>query len=196
MTEPAIEPIENSKNAIVICTAATPDDVKAASKVDTSYSTNQMYIMECSWDKDGAKISLAVQKLEQPLEKKFPLDSLEVSDRLILAKLNDAVVGFTLLEFQDWNSRAVIQHLYVEPSFRRLGIGKQLVDALLTRAKLGRNGHSYRCLWLEAQNTNINAISFYLCQGFQLCGFDHKLYDPRDASVLPGEFALFFALDL
>jgi ribosomal protein S18 acetylase RimI-like enzyme len=50
------------------------------------------------------------------------------------------------------------------------------------------------CVWVETQNVNVPAISFYGRRGFRLCGLDTRLYDPAGAGA--GETALFFALDL
>ena len=61
-----------------------------------------------------------------------------------------------------------------------------MIEAMLKRARLD----GMRCLWLETQDVNYDAIQFYLQAGFQWCGLDLSL-DERDGSSTD-ETAVFF----
>ncbi len=62
--------------------------------------------------------------------------------------------------------------LKVSASARGRGVGRQLIDAGMTLA--GRWG--YRGVFLQAQDDNLNACRFYLHCGFQIGGFDNRVY--------------------
>jgi ribosomal protein S18 acetylase RimI-like enzyme len=95
------------------------------------------------------------------------------------------VVGVAAIEYEKWNRRARLQHLYVDRAARGQGIGQMLVEAAMVAAHaLGARG-----LWVETQTTNYPAIRFYERAGFNWCGFDTSLYD-LDQSV--DEIAVFF----
>ena len=49
-----------------------------------------------------------------------------------------------------------------------------------------------RVLWVETQDVNFPAITFYRRVGFEVCGFDSTLYDGKEA----GEVAVFLSRGL
>jgi ribosomal protein S18 acetylase RimI-like enzyme len=107
----------------------------------------------------------------------------------LVARRGGVTVGYAHVQYAAWNRRAEIGDFYVAAAARRSGIGAALMAAVVRRAQLT----PARCLWLETQNVNGPAITFYLRHGFRLCGFDETLYDP---AVHPGETALFFSYPL
>jgi len=121
------------------------------------------------------------------------LDFCRAGQRLLVACIGPEMTGFGELQFESWNGRARIEHLYVSGRFRGAGVGRALIEALGARA---RREASARCLWLETQNVNYPAVQFYRRMGFRLCGLDETLYRPGDPHLLPGEVALYFARDL
>jgi ribosomal protein S18 acetylase RimI-like enzyme len=64
------------------------------------------------------------------------------------------------------------------------------MQAMIARAREWRA----RCLWLETQDVNYDAIRFYLGAGFQWCGLDLSL-DEHDGSATD-ETAVFYMLSL
>ena len=93
------------------------------------------------------------------------------------------------IAYEVWNRRAVLSHIYVDRASRGRGAGTALLHEMRhAAASLGA-----RCLWAETQDVNAPAVRFYRARGFTWCGLDATLYDPR---AVPGETALFFALDL
>ena len=62
--------------------------------------------------------------------------------------------------------------LKVAASCRGKGIGKALMDAGLQEA----SNRNYRGIYLQAQDDNLGACLFYLKCGFQIGGFDNRVY--------------------
>jgi ribosomal protein S18 acetylase RimI-like enzyme len=174
---------------VVVRAAASPGDLETISRIDTSFSCDRIYRVR----RDGLAFYLDEEHVEPPVEKTYPLPSLTLSDRLFVACLGDETVGFGELEFESWNGRARIEHLYVSSAHRGRGAGGALLQALDERA---RNEEGVRCLLVETQNVNYPAIQFYRRSAFRLCGLDETLYRPDDPALVPGEVALFFARDV
>lgn len=65
-----------------------------------------------------------------------------------------------------------LEDLKVSAHVRGKGVGRALIQAGLEEA-LRRN---YRGLYLQAQDDNLNACLFYLKCGFQIGGFDNRVY--------------------
>jgi predicted GNAT family N-acyltransferase len=70
----------------------------------------------------------------------------------------------------------MVTELFVCEELRGQGYGKKLMD--LAKDLTVKN--HYRALMLETQSSNVNAVDFYLHQGFTLIGFDSCCYTNRD----------------
>ena len=77
---------------------------------------------------------------------------------------------------EDWTKRLMVTELFVAEPLRRQGYGRRLID--LAKRLTVEGGH--RCLILETQSSNVNAVDFYLSQGFTLIGFDACCYRNDD----------------
>lgn len=80
-------------------------------------------------------------------------------------------VGLIVLEERFWNYMHVYD-LKVSASARGKGVGRALIRAALEEAR----HRDYRGLYLEAQDSNLNACLFYVKTGFAIGGFDNRLY--------------------
>ncbi|HEX5323251.1 MAG TPA: GNAT family N-acetyltransferase, partial [Capsulimonadaceae bacterium] len=161
-------------------------DIAALCVLDTQFTTDRIYRPI----RKGFSFSL-VEEAVPPQTKKHDFDPSKSSERAswdfaAIAEDYGQVTAFIAAEHERWNNRINIRHLYVETELRRRGIGGQLLKEL----DLFARSVEARSLWLETQNTNYTAIQFYLRAGFQFCGFDAGLYDPK--AVPEGEVALFF----
>lgn len=77
---------------------------------------------------------------------------------------------------EEWFNRLFVTELWVAEGHRKIGVGKALMNHAKSRAvKDGR-----RAIILETQSCNVNAIGFYLHEGFTLIGFDNCCYSNRD----------------
>ena len=166
-----------------------PEDRPLLLGIDGSFTTDRIYRL----DVDGHIAALREETVDPPLAKKFPLpgdvESLPASGAVRVAVDSSSIVGFAAAKYEQWNRRAVLQHIYVSSGVRGMGIGRLLTSAIFAEAK----AWGARCIWAEAQTTNYKGIQFYERMGFTLCGFDASLYDP---AVAPNEVALFFAREL
>jgi ribosomal protein S18 acetylase RimI-like enzyme len=174
---------------ITVRVATAPTDIAAISGIDTSFATDLVYRVK----RDGLAFVLNQEPVEPAVKKTFPLPKLPLSDRLFVACSGEEIVGVAQLEFEAWNGRARIEHLYVTPSYRGQGVGRALVEALDQRA---REEEGVRCLWLETSNINHPGIQFYRRMGFELCGLDETLYQAGSPDLIPGEVALFFTFPI
>ena len=173
---------------LTIRSARWPQDAEALSSLDTSFVTERIYRPV----REAMAFRLEEQTLETPLQKQYPFNPADASERknwdyAVLAESDGNLAGFAAAEFTPWNRRVVLWHLYVMPAFRGKGVGTRLLAAVNTFAQ----SVQARCLWLETQNVNYLAIQFYLHSGFAFCGFDETLYDAK--SLAQEEVALFFA---
>jgi ribosomal protein S18 acetylase RimI-like enzyme len=161
-----------------------PADCGALLALDRSFTTARIYRVTGS----ATGFALDDVRVDPPLHKTFPLaDDLGAEHAWqdgIVAEVAGDVIGFAAYTLQHWNHRAELWHLYVAPRMRGHGVGRQLVDEVVARARQA----GMRCLWLETSNVAYPAIQFYRRVGFELCGLDASLYEGEHA----GETALYF----
>lgn len=165
-----------------------PADATAVDALDRSFTTTTAYEIRRNPGTDGVAMSVdLVGPVTSPARtKRYDMTPREGG---IVARRGGVTVGYAHVEYAEWNRRAEIGDFYVAAAARRTGVGAALMAAVVRRAQLT----PARCLWLETQNVNGPAVTFYQRQGFRLCGFDETLYDP---AVHPGETALFFSFPL
>ena len=77
---------------------------------------------------------------------------------------------------EEWSNRMLITELFVDEKIRKQGYGKKLIDL----AKKITVENRYRVLMLETQSSNVNAVDFYMHEGFTLIGFDSCCYTNSD----------------
>ncbi len=77
---------------------------------------------------------------------------------------------------EEWSNRLIITELFVGEEIRGQGYGKKLIDLAKTIAVQNQ----FRVLMLETQSSNVNAVDFYLHEGFTLIGFDSCCYTNTD----------------
>src|SRR5215470_15476734 len=172
---------------IVTRSIRLPADVEAVDALDRSFVATTGYeLRRRTADGIVTGIDLVGPVETEPRQKRYDMTAREGG---LVARRDGVIVGYAHLAYQAWNRRAEIGDFYVTTSARRSGVGAALMAAVIRRARQT----PARCLWLETQNVNGAAITFYLRQGFTLCGFDDTLYDPEQHS---GEVALFFSLPL
>lgn len=168
-----------------------PEEVTGLEALDTSFTTDRIYRVM----RDGLSFILVEEEVSLPLRKEYgSISGLAEEGRsmehAVVAEVAGVVVGVAATNYESWNRRLVVEHLYVAPAQRGSGVGRALIDYLDEIARTT----GARCLWLETQNINYPAIQFYQRLGFRLCGLDESLYDP--AGPGEGEIALYFTRDV
>ncbi len=77
---------------------------------------------------------------------------------------------------ETWSNRLRITELWVHENHRRRGLGHELIEVAKQQAI--REGR--RALMLETQSCNVNAVDFYIHEGFELICLDTCCYNNND----------------
>jgi GNAT superfamily N-acetyltransferase len=115
-----VDEISKTEVALVICQAATPDDIEVARALFKEYE-------------QSLGISLCFQNFDQEVAN-LPGDYSPPSGRLLLARVEDQVVGCIALRKLNDNV-CEMKRLYLRPVARGKGSGAKMIDAVLTEAK-------------------------------------------------------------
>ena len=149
-----------------------------------SYTSEYYYDISIERTEDGFSIPVQKKKFDMPFTH-VPEDG-DYPDRLYedwweKAEAFGIVEDGKLLAAieinpEEWSNRLLITELFTDEKIRRKGYGKKLIDL----AKKMTLEQGYRVLMLETQSSNVNAVDFYLSQGFTLIGFDSCCYTNTD----------------
>lgn len=149
-----------------------------------SYTSNHYYGISIRKTADGFEIPIKKTPFETPFTH-VPEDG-DFPDKLFEDWWEDARAfgivrdGALLAAIEvcpeDWSNRLLITELFVGQELRGRGYGKKLIDLAKKMTVEGK----YRVLMLETQTSNVNAVDFYLHQGFTLIGFDSCCYTNHD----------------
>ena len=149
-----------------------------------SYLSDYYYDIWIEKTEDGFHIPIKKKQFEATF-RHLPEDG-EYPDRLYEdwwenARAFGIVEGGTLLAAieicpKEWSNRLLITELFVGEEIRGQGYGRRLIDL----AKTITIQNKYRVLMLETQSSNVNAVDFYLHEGFTLIGFDTCCYTNND----------------
>ena len=149
-----------------------------------SYLSDYYYDIWIEKTEDGFHIPIKKKQFESTF-RHLPEDG-EYPDRLYEdwwenARAFGIVEDGTLLAAieicpEEWSNRLLITELFVGEEIRGQGYGRKLIDL----AKTITIQNKYRVLMLETQSSNVNAVDFYLHEGFTLIGFDTCCYTNND----------------
>lgn len=157
------------------------------------YTSYGKYIVEKSESIEKTTISLSLVSLERPYEKDWPhsVDEIEQYNEMVPLGFSfgaydgEKLLGVAIAEPRDWNNTLWLWHLYTSDKHRKQGVGKALIDMVCQEAKQ----KGYRVVGLEAQSTNVPAITFYRKVGFSIEAIDLSYYTNND--INDGEVAIF-----
>ena len=146
-------------------------------------STDRYQVSKTETDNEFCFI-LKRQKLNEPYvkhwsfsEEDFKNYSELVNQGLSLGAYDtDQLVGIAISEKIEWNRSLWIREFGIAESYRRKGVGRQLMEKIVEVAK----AEGLRILVCETQNTNVSAIDFYRSVGFEVDGIDLSYYTNRD----------------
>ena len=157
--------------AVKIRRAKLPEDEPGIAKLDASFTTTAFF------DVEMAPRSLRlIETPIAPLVKSFFVYDLGRDwrqwDEAHVAVSDGDIVGFVASSYQFWNRRVVLWHIYVNPPFRRQGLGDRLLGKVFARAERKKA----LCVHFETSNFNAPGIAWYERRGFSLGGVDTTLY--------------------
>ena len=148
------------------------------------YTSDEYYDVSVQKTTDGFAISITKRKFETPFT--YAPEDKDYPDKLYADWWEDACAygivenGELLAAIEvcpeEWSNRLMVTELFVGEKLRGQGYGKKLMNL----AKEITAERKYRALMLETQSSNVNAVDFYLHEGFTLIGFDSCCYSNRD----------------
>jgi len=169
--------------AVKIRRARLPEDEAGIAKIDASFTTHSFFDVDV-----GPRSLSLIETPIPPFVKRFVVYDLGRDwrqwDEAHVAVADGKIIGFVASSYQFWNRRVVLWHIYVDPPFRRQGIGDQLLGKVFARA--GRK--EALCVYFETSNFNTPGIAWYEKRGFSLGGVDTTLYSGDPASREKGLF--------
>ncbi len=89
---------------------------------------------------------------------------------------DDKLVAAIETDQELWSNRLRITELWVADEYQKQGIGHALIEIAKEQARRERR----RAIILETQSCNVNAIDFYMHEGFSLIGMDTCCYRNND----------------
>lgn len=174
--------------AITIRDLDRKTDRRGVEAIDTTFETSTVFDVVTA----ERRLELVERRLEQPLAKRYSIGEVfapwarwEVG---WVAVEGGAIRGFATTGYEPWHERLVLWFLYIQPAWRRRGVGR----ALLERAEDHGRELGATHVWLETSSANVPGVAAYARLGYTLCGVDRLYY----GSYMPGEAAIYLAKPL
>lgn len=104
-------------------------------------------------------------------DENYDFDAMEGDHLFIGAYDGDRCVGLAVMA-DDMFRYMYLDDLKVCAAYRGRGVGRGLIGAALRAAK----ERNYRGIWAIGQDDNLAACRFYLKLGFEIGGFDNRIY--------------------
>ncbi len=133
--------------------------------IDTSFETTSTFDLVAT----PRRIELVERRLDQPIVKRYSIAEVFQPwaswDTGWVAEEEDIIRGFAAVEHEPWHRRLVLWFLYISPSSRRRGIGRQLLERAESHGRTLGATH----VWLETSNVNVPGVAAYERLGYTLC---------------------------
>ncbi len=148
------------------------------------YTTDQYYDVIVNKTDQGFKIEIEKKEFAEPVT--HAPEEYDFPDRLYQDHWQNAFAWGVLVEDklvaaietdqELWSNRLRITELWVAEEYQKQGIGHALIEIAKEQARIERR----RVIILETQSCNVNAVDFYLYEGFSLIGMDTCCYQNDD----------------
>jgi ribosomal protein S18 acetylase RimI-like enzyme len=154
-------------------------------RVATGYIADSKYVVSYADVEATVSFNLVLTQLATPYmgaPSTFDQETLDYYARTVQtgwsfgAYDDGTCIGVIIAELQTWNKIVMVREFHVAEAYRRQGIGRQLMDRVLARARQA----GMRSVVCETQNTNTGAISAYRRLGFRMEAIDISLYSNED----------------
>src|SRR3954469_10801880 len=160
-------------------------DRKGVEAIDTAFETATVFDLVA----ESRRLDLVERTLDQPLTKRYSIGEVFAQwarwDRGWVAEDEGKIQGFATGEHEPWHERLNLWFLYINPAYRRRGVGRSLLERAEAHGREIGASH----VWLETSNVNVPGVTAYNRLGYELCGADALYYGP----YMPGETALYLA---
>jgi GNAT superfamily N-acetyltransferase len=173
--------------ALVIRDLDRAADRRGVETIETAFETSSVFDVVAS----ARRLELIERPLAVPLEKRYAIGEVFApwaSWQVGWVADDDGVRGFATAEYEPWHARLVLWFLYIEPAWRRRGVGRALLERVEAHGRAVGASH----VWLETSNVNVPGVTAYERLGYALCGADTRYY----GAYMPGETALYLGKSL
>ncbi|MGN7477702.1 GNAT family N-acetyltransferase [Solibacillus silvestris] len=154
-------------------------DYPAGKKVFYKYTSEQYYNIRMERKENGWIFILNEERFDAPFVKKMEEEIFEPykeGSEVYVGEVDGEECAVIVIQQMEWNNTLLIHDLYVDERFKKMGIGRTLIEAAKKRAaELG-----VRSITLETQTANYPAVQFYLKNGFELIGLNTISYTNED----------------
>jgi ribosomal protein S18 acetylase RimI-like enzyme len=161
-----------------------PKDKWKGTVIPIRYTTDKYYDVSVNRTNKGFAIEIELKDFAEPVTH-LP-EEYDFPDRLYQdycenpyawgVVIDDELIAAMETAQESWSNRLRITELWVSEKFQNQGIGHALIEIAKEQAR--REGR--RAIILETQSCNVNAIGFYLHEGFSLIGMDTCCYTNND----------------
>ncbi|GAB4480272.1 MAG: hypothetical protein Kow0088_21780 [Anaerolineales bacterium] len=167
-------------------------DLEGVLSLERDYTTQYVHQIDIESEEDEKlTVHLRRVRLPRPIRVGYPrnrqqlLDEWQRCDGILVAEMQDELVGFIALSLQKNPYTVWVSDLIVRRAMRRQGIGR----ALILAAEDWAVAKEQRRMVLEMQSRNDPAVQMARQFGFDFCGFQEAYYPNADVG-------LFFARSL
>ncbi len=171
-----------NKNTVKIREAILPDDTEVVQRLWLDYLTWGNDKMQMLYGVHPHNPKEAVEQDIKKIDKFLPPDG-----RIYLAFIDDIACGIGCLKSINTDT-GEIKRMYVDPSFRKIGAGKAILESLLNAAKAA----GYKKVRLDSPQFMEAAHSLYRSFGFK----DIPVYDEVEIPEEFRQYLLFMETDL
>lgn len=148
------------------------------------YTTNHYYDVSVDKECDGYTINIKKKDFSEsvthyPAEYDFPDKLYEDYQEHAFAWgiiESEKLIATIQTDQEIWSNRLRITALWVDEEHQKKGIGHALIEVAKEQARHERR----RAIILETQSCNVNAVGFYMHEGFTLIGMDTCCYANND----------------
>ena len=164
---------------------AIATDIHALMAIDHNYSSD--YVWQMDFRQDDSEVSVVFREVRLPRTAQviYPrnhqtlADNWTQRDGLLVAELNNEIVGYISLTQKILLQTTWATDLVVTRRFRRQGIG----SALVISAQEWAVQHNSRRLILEMHPKNFPTIQLVKKLGYELCGYNDHYFANHDIAL-------------
>ena len=152
--------------------------------VPIGYTTDKYYDVTVNKKDNGFTIDIDKKDFDVPCV--FTPENCNYADKLYKKHwenacasgvlVNNELIAVIETDQELWSNRLRITELWVHEDYQKMGLG----HALIEKAKEQARKEKRRAIILETQSCNVNAVDFYMHEGFTLIGFDSCSYSNDD----------------
>lgn len=164
---------------------AIATDIQALTKLEHNYSSDFVWQMDLRQEDGEINITFREVRLPRSSQVRYPREHQNLEDTwtqrdgLLVAEMENEIVGYVSLSQNKTLRATSVTDLAVMRRLRRKGIGSALVIASQEWATQNKS----RRLILEMQPKNYPAIRLAKKLGFELCGYNDHYFANHDIAL-------------